>query len=210
MLLERMGETVTLEGADGTMTDVDHVLFYVASESDQTVLDVQTRFINQARYKGDQRKLTLIWPKGAPHDLMDAHVWVRGERYSVYARPGTPSSTPNGYDMRVTATMSLYLYDVELLKAERTRDEWGVWHTEWDPTPARANMLRLSEDMGHDARRDQLERVTLLELPPGTWDKGYKAFRMDGRLHSITSVDYAGDTVVIAGTYVLGTEVDDG
>lgn len=199
MLLERMGETVTLERADGSTEDVRNVLFYVASESDQTVLDVQTRFINQARYKGDQRTLTLVWPVGAPHDLMDCHVWVRGERYSVYANPGTPSHTPNGYDMRVTATRSLYLTEVELLRAERTRDEWGVWHTEWDPTPCMANLLRLSDDVDHAARQSGMLRMVLLELPPNAWDGEYVAFRVDGIVHTISSIDYAGETVVIGG-----------
>jgi len=199
-MLRHMGETVTLERPDGSTADVAHVLFYPASESDQTVLDVQTRFVNQARYKGDQRTLTLVWPKGAPHDLMDCHVWVRGERYSVYANPCPPSHSPNGYDMRVTATMSLYLYDIELLRPTGERDAWGVWQTAWDPTPTKANMLRLSDDVEHVARQDGMLRMVLFELPPNTWDDAYTAFRHGGHVHEIGSIDYAGETVVIGGT----------
>ena len=210
MLLERMGGTVTLEHPDGTTEDVRHVLYYDADASDQTVMDVQTRFINQARYKGDSKTLTLLWPKDAPHELMDCHVWVRGQRYWVYANPTPPSGTPrfNGYDLFVTANMSLFLYDAELLEPVSTRDQWAVWHTEWEPTPTKVNLLRLSDDMSHLFRQDGMERITLLELPPDTWDPKYTAFRMGGHTHTITSIDYAGDVVVIAGIEVVGSEVE--
>ena len=202
MLLERMGKTVTLEHADGTTEDVRHVLYYDADASDQTVMDVQTRFINQARYKGDSKTLTLLWPKRAPHDLMDCHVWVRGDRYRVYANPTAPSGTPrfNGYDLFVTATCSLFLYDAELLKAERTKDEWSVWHTsEYEPTPAKVNLLRLSEDMVFEVGQHGMGGVVLLELQPDTWDAEHVRFRFQGHLYKITSVDYAHDVVVIGG-----------
>ena len=202
MLLERMGKTVTLEHPDGTTEDVRHVLYYDADASDQTVMDVQTRFINQARYKGDSKTLTLLWPKRAPHDLMDCHVWVRGDRYRVYANPTAPSGTPmfNGYDLFVTATCSLFLYDAELLRAERYRDEWGVWHTsEYQPTPAKVNLLRLSEDMVFEVGQHGMGSVVLLELQPDTWDSEYVKFRFQGHLYTINSVDYAHDVVVIGG-----------
>ena len=81
MLLERMGGIVTLEHPDGTTEDVQHVLWYDADASDQTVMDVQTRFINQARYKGDSKTLTLLWPKdalgigGGQACVMSAYTW---------------------------------------------------------------------------------------------------------------------------------------
>ena len=202
MLLERMGKLVTLERPDGTMVDVAHVLWYDADASDQTVMDVQTRFINQARYKGDSKTLTMLWPKDAPHDLMDCHVWVRGERYRIYANPTPPSGTPmfNGYDLFVTANMSLFLYDAELLKASRYKDEWGAWHTsEYPPTPVKVNLLRLSEDMVYEVGQHGFGSVVLLELQPGTWDKAYVKFRFQGHLYTINSVDYAHDVVVIGG-----------
>jgi len=202
MLLERMGRTVTLERPDGTMTEVPRVLYYDADTSDQTVMDVQTRFINQARYKGDSKTLTLLWPKRAPHDLMDCHVWVRGERYRIYANPTPPSGTPmfNGYDLFVTATCSLFLYDAELLRAERYRDEWGVWHTdELLSTPVKVNLLRLSEDMVFEVGQHGMDSVVLLELQPDTWDSKYVKFRFQGHLYTINSIDYAHDVVVIGG-----------
>lgn len=210
MLLERMGGTVTLERPDGTTEDVKHVLWYDASSSDQSVMDVQTRFINQARYKGDSKTLTILWPKSAPHDIMDCHVWVRGERFRVYANPAPPSGTPLfvGYDMFVTANASLFLYDAELLRPTSTRDQWGVLHTEWEPTPTKVNLLRLSDDLAHSFRQDGMGRITLLELPPDTWDEEYTAFRMGGHEHTITSIDYAEDVVVIAGMEVVGSEVE--
>lgn len=209
MLLERMGDTVQLERPDGAMFDVPHVLYYDADASDQTVMDVQTRFINQARYKGDSKTLTLLWPRDAPHDLMDCHVWVRDERYRIYANPTPPSGTPryNGYDLFVTATMSLYLYDAELLRAERYKDEWGVWHTgELVPTPTKVNLLRLSEDMVFEVSQHGFGGVVLLELPEGTWDDEYVKFRFGGHDYRINSIDYAHETVVIGGV----NEVTDG
>ena len=202
MLLERMGRTVTLERPDGETIDVPHVLYYDADASDQTVMDVQTRFINQARYKGDSKTLTLLWPKKAPHDLMDCHVIVQGDRYRVYANPTAPSGTPmfNGYDLFATATCSLFLYDAELLRADRHRDEWGVWHTsELLPTPVKVNLLRLSEDMVFEAGQHGFDGTVLLELPPDTWDRAYVKFRFQGHLYTINSVDYAHDVVVIGG-----------
>ena len=210
MLLERMGGTVTLEHPDGTTEDVRHVLWYDADASDQTVMDVQTRFINQARYKGDSKTLTLLWPKSAPHELMDCHVWVRGERFRVYANPTPPSGTPryNGYDLFVTATASMFLYDAELLKAAgRYKDEWAVWHvTDYLSTPAKVNLLRLSEDTAYEAGQHGMGGVVLLELQPDTWDSEYVKFRFQGHVYTINSVDYAGDVVVIGGS----REVTDG
>lgn len=210
MLLERMGKTVTLEHPDGTTEDVEHVLWYDADESDQTVMDVQTRFINQARYKGDSKTLTLLWPKRAPHDLMGCHVWVRGTRFRIYANPTPPSGTPryNGYDLFVTATASLFLYDAELLRAAgRYKDEWAVWHTtDYPPTPAKVNLLRLSEDAAYEVGQHGMGGVVLLELQPDTWDTAYVKFRFQGHVYTITSVDYAGDVVVIGGS----REVTDG
>ena len=209
MLLERMGGTVTLERPDGTTEDVRHVLWYDADASDQTVMDVQTRFINQARYKGDSRTLTILWPRRAPHDLMDCHVWVGQERFAVYADPHPPSGTPllNGYDLFVTATHSLFLYDAELLRAERRKDEWGAWRTDgYVPTATKANLLRLSEDMAWEVGQHGMGGTVLLELPPGTWDAGYSKFRFQGHLYTIKSVDCANDVVVIGGE----REVTDG
>jgi len=203
MLLERMGQTVTLERPDGETVDVPRVLYYDADASDQSVMDIQTRFINQARYKGDSKTLTLLWPKSAPHDLMDCHVWVRGERFRIYANPTAPSATPTlvGYDLFVTATHPMFLYDAMLLKSVREQDEWGVWHTrEYEPTPVKVNLLRLSEDMAFEAGQHGYGGVVLLELPPDTWDRAYVAFEFQGHKYSITSVDTAHDVVVIGGT----------
>ena len=203
MLLERMGEDVTLERADGTTEVVPRALFHVASESDQTVMDVQTRFINQARYKGDQRTLTILWPKSADHDLMGAHVWVRGERYAVYAVPMSPSGAPTGYDMRVTATRSLYLHDAELGTATMQRDASGVWRETFTWSPMRVNLLRLSESVEDAERSAQLARTVLIELQPGTDATGISRFRVEGHEHTVTSVERAGETTVLGGVRVV-------
>ncbi len=200
MLLEHMGETVQLEQVDGSFVSVPHVLMHEADQSDQTVMDVQTRFINQARYKGDSRTLTVIWPKSAPQDLMDTHLIVRGERYRVYSEPFPMSHTPNGYSMRVTCIRSLFLYDADLLASTTTQDEWGVWHEEFVAHPTKANLLRLSETAEVGAGQTDLSQIVLLELPPNTWDADYTAFDFQGKRHTIRSVDTAGECVVVSGT----------
>lgn len=197
MLLERMGETVTLEKPDGTTTDVERVLCYQADISDQTVQDVQTRFINQARYKGDQLTLNVIWPKDAPHDLMDSHMVIRGERYHVYGSPFAPSHSPVGYDLQVTCTRTMYLYDVELLTSTQTRDEWGVHHTTWTPTQAKANLLRLAEDTERGSGQEDVSRIIMFEFAPETWgEHGYEACRYLGHIYYLSAVARSDDSVV--------------
>ncbi len=205
MLVEHMGEVVTLESDDGTMTEVPHVLLKEADASDQTVMDVQTRFINQARYKGDNRTLMVIWPKSAPHDIMGCHVWVRGERYRVYAEPFPLSYSPTGYDMRLTIIRSLFLYDIELLPQTKWQDQWGAWHVdEGEPVPTKANLLRLSETLESAAAQRDFARLAMFELPPDTWRDEFKRFRFQGNVHHIESHDFAEDVVVIAGTREVG------
>lgn len=200
MLLERLGETVTLEPAEGDPVEVPHVLCLEADVSDQSVMDVQTRFINQARYKGDNVTLTVWWPKRAPHDLMDSHLVIRGERFRVYGAPFNVARSPNGYDARLTCMRSLFLFTVELGRSTMERDEWGVHHEtfEWAETPV--NLLRLSETVDDSARASELARVTLLELPPNTDMDGVSRFRFAGHDHVITSIDRAGEVTVITGT----------
>ena len=200
-LLARFGETVTLEHVDGTTEDVRHVLCSEADLSDQSVMDVQARFINQARYKGDSLTLNVWWPKDAPHDLMGAHVIVRGERYRVYSAPFSMANSPNGYDVRFTCMRSLFLYEATLYRSTVTVDEWGVPHPTYEPTRAMVNLLRLSETAEDLAGRDALARVVLLELQRGTWDdeRPFVAFDFAGRRHRITSVDKAEEQVVIGG-----------
>ena len=209
MLLERMGETVTLEKADGTTVDVNHVLCHEADVSDQSVMDVQTRFINQARYKGDSVTLTVMWPKSAPHDLEDGHLIIRGERYRIYGTPFPVAHSPNGYDCRITCTRPMYCYRVTLLVPTHTRDEWGVWTATYTETETDANLLRLSESESEsrDAKATEGRNATcLIELPPETWDGTPTHFRHGTRLYRITSKEEAGETVVLGGTQ----EQDDG
>lgn len=209
MLLERMGKTVILEHQDGTTEYVEKVLWSDTDLSDQSVMDVQTRFINQYRYKGDSRTVTILWPKKAPHNLMDCHIHINGERFKVYGDPHPPSCTPkfNGYDMYVTATHALFLFDAELLKTERYKDEWGVWHTsDLIPTKVKVNLLRLYEDMSYEVRQHGNGGVVLLELPPETWDSEYIKFRFQGHLYNIVSNDKAGDVVVIGGVKEVTNE----
>ena len=201
MLLERMGETVTFEPADGEPVEVRHVLVHESEISDQTVMDVQTRFINQARYKGDQRTLTVMWPKSAPHELMDGHVTIRGERYRIYGDPFPVAHSPNGYDTRLTVTRSLFLSDNALVRTVAARDEWGVMReTDAERVETKANLLRLSETAEQGARQTDLARIALFELPPEVWDDGFTAFEHEGHRHRIESVDRAADVVVIGGT----------
>jgi hypothetical protein len=201
MLNRRFHETVVLEYPDGTTVDVPRAMCREADVSDQSVMDVQTRFINQARYKGDQRTLTILWPKDAPHDVMDCHVTVRGERYRVYGQPFPVWNSPTAHDMRVTVSRSLFLYDAVLHKATMRRGAWDPMEESYDEgTPTKVNLLRLSETSETEAGQSDLARIVLLELPPGTYDEGYVAFEFQGRMHRIESVDYGGEVVVIGGT----------
>jgi hypothetical protein len=164
-------------------------------------MDVQTRFINQARYKGDNVTLTVWWPKPAPHDLMDSHLVIRGERYRVYGAPFNVARSPNGYDARLTAIRPLFLYDITLVRTTVERDAWGVMReTDAERVETRANLLRMSEMAEIGARQTDLARVALFELPPDTWDDRYTAFEFEGHRHHIESVDRAAEVVVISGT----------
>lgn len=199
-LLRRFGETVTLEKADGTMVDVRHALCAEVDMSDQTVMDVQTRFINQARYKGDQRTLSVMWPTDADHDVMDGHLWVRGERYAIYGQPFPVAHSPVDYDMQLTVTRSLYLYDVELGATTLTRDQWGMQHAEWAWTPVRANMLRLAEDMERGSGTEGVSRIVMFEFTAEVWGDGYEAVRYPagegGHVYHHTATGLARDSVV--------------
>lgn len=200
MLLERMGETVTLETADGETFEVEHVLCREADQSDQTVMDVQTRFINQARYKGDSRTVMAMWPKDAPtHDLMDSHIVIRGERYRVYASPFPVAHPRARYDMRVTCIRSLFLYDAALISTDLVKDQWGRMEEVDTPTPVKVNLLRLSETIEDAARASELAKLVLIELRPGDYDPSHVKFAFDGDTYHVTSIERAGDVVVLSG-----------
>ena len=196
------GEPVTLERADGTMVEGIEALVRQADLSDQTVLDVQTKFINQARYKGDSETLTVIWPKSHPESLRDCHVWVRGNRYRVYGDPIAPTegTLPTQYDRRVTLNRALYLYEAKLLSPTTTFDEWHVQHVEWDGPTIPVNLLRESEESQQrtygTSRADY--DIVLIELDPALYD-GQKAFEFEGRFYTLAATTRAHDTIVLSG-----------
>ena len=198
-LLSRFTETAVLEYPDSQTVEVPSVLCHQADVSDQSVMDVQTRFINQARYKGDSVTITVAWPKSAPHEVTGCHLWVRGERYRIYGTPFPVLNSPTDHDMRITCTRSMFLYDVSLRKATRTKDEWGGWATTWEEVPVKANLLRLSDDKVDAARARELSRLTLFELQPGAWDDSYTSFSYQGENYSIQSINRAEESVVISG-----------
>jgi hypothetical protein len=150
--------------------------------------------------------LTVLWPKSASHDLTDAHLVIRGERYRIYGTPFPVAHSPNGYDCRITCTRPLFRYSAELLATTATLDEWGVPSYRYEGPTVPVNLLRLSESLEATAGRADLARVVLIELPTGTWDESYTHFRLDGHLHRVESIDRAGDVVVLSGT----REVTDG
>lgn len=196
------GEPVVLERVDGTMVDGIEALVRQSDLSDQTVLDVQTKFINQARYKGDAETLTVMWPKSNDEDLRDCHVWVRGNRYRVYGNPFYPTETtlPTQYNRRVTLNRALYLYEAKLLSPTVTFDEWKVQHVTWDGPTVPVNLLRLSEESQQKvygtSRADY--DIVLIELDPKLYD-GQKAFKYDGRFYTLTATTKAHDTIVLSG-----------
>lgn len=193
------GETVTVEYADGTVEDVENVLIQQTDLTDLTVLDVQTRFINQARYKGDTSTLTLCWPKSRhDDDLNNAHVTIRGERYKVYSSP-MPFDThncPTMWDRLVTALRSLFLYDAYLLTGVQEQDEYGVWRQTFSKRAVKVNLLRLAESMERKSGREDLERLTMLEIPLGVY-QGEVYVEFDGIRYAITDTAYSADSIVM-------------
>ena len=199
------GEPVTLERVDGTMVDGIEALVRQSDLSDQTVLDVQTKFINQARYKGDAETLTCIWPKSNTEDLRDCHVWVRGNRYRVYGGPFAPTegTLPTQYNRRVTLNRALYLYDAYLLEPHETFDAWKVQHIEWRHTtdePIKVNLLRLAtESLATDYGQTRADYgIVLLEMTPDLYH-GEPAFEFGGTHYTVTADATAHDTVIVTG-----------
>lgn len=197
------GEPVVLEKADGTTVDVQDVLVSMTDLSDQVVQDVQTRFINQARYKGDQLTLTLYWPKAADHDLMDSHVTVRGERFRVYGTPFAfdDAVCPTRWDAQVTVTRSLYLFDLEIGIQASERDEWGSFREGFDWVPIKGNLLRLAEDATRGTGTEAPSGIIMFELRRADWEDGVAAIRYpagEGNpIYRMRSTAYAQETMVI-------------
>lgn len=197
------GERVVLELGDGTTSEVDNVLVAQSDLSDQSVLDVQTRFINQARYKGDQDTLTLEWPKSERSSLIAAHVTVRGERYRVYGdpMPYDDAVCPTDWNRQVTAVRSLYLYLVTFYRDETTQDEWGVTHSRYVGTDVMCNLLRQTEDVSAGASTRGYSPILLFEMRPEDWRDEFVAVRYptnDGDFAMIAGVNHGPDTVVVS------------
>lgn len=194
------GETVHVELADGTEYDLDNVLLHQSDATDLTVLDVQTRFINQARYKGDTSTLTACWPKADDADLNNAHVWVRGRRYRVYSSPMSiyEGLCPTNWNRLVTLLSSLFLYTLTLHKATPTQDEWGTWTFDLDEgRSVKFNLLRLAGSMEHDDGRLGLEHLLMAEVPNEDYD-GEVWLTYGGDLFEVTDTAQSNDTVVLS------------
>lgn len=193
------GETVFVEYADGTSKMLDNVLVEQTDMTDLTVLDVQMRFINQARYKGDTSTLTLCWPKtDSASDLNAAHVTIRGIRYRVYSDPMAFDhiNCPTMWDRRVVAIRSLFLYDVELLASVHTQDEYGVWTQTFVSRPIKANLLRVAETLEQKSGRDDLSKLTMFEIPISSYNgESYLAFQ--GVRYEVKDTAYSVDNVVM-------------
>lgn len=193
------GETVFVEYDDGTSAYVNNVLVQQSDSTDLTVLDVQTRFINQARYKGDTQTLTLCWPKTNTEDnLNNAHVTIRGMRFRVYSSPIPFDHVNCGtmWDRLVTALRSLFLYDAKLLTADSTQDVYGAWKQEFVARPVKVNLLRLAESMKTGAGRKDLEKLVMLEIPLADYqDEDFIEF--DGVRYTIADTAYSTDSIVM-------------
>ena len=190
MLLEGMGGTVILEQADGTVTQVEHVLWCMTAA------------------RPEQAALELSWPRTAPHDLKGAHVTIDGVRYRVDGRPEPASDTAHGcgYDMAVTVTTSYYRTEMALMETTGTeRDQWGTTTPIYgEPMPAMARLDSKRDELRDDMGAKVWRRVVTFELEPGTWREGYTAFTYDGETYDVTSVKHAGEVVTIDGVRQLG------
>lgn len=193
------GERVFVELEDGTEKWVDNVLLHQSDATDLTVLDVQTRFINQARYKGDTSTVTACWPKADDSELNNAHVTIRGMRYRVYSRPLPifDELCPTQWNRLVTLLRSLFLYKATLYKATPTQDEWGVWQLDMDSgREVNVNLLRLAGAMEHDDGRRALEHLVMLEIDNADYDGEVWVSYEDG-LYEVTDTAHSTDTVVM-------------
>lgn len=193
------GERVFVELEDGTEKWVDNVLLHQSDATDLTVLDVQTRFINQARYKGDTSTVTACWPKADDSELNNAHVTIRGMRYRVYSRPLPifDELCPTQWNRLVTLLRSLFLYKATLYKATPTQDEWGVWQLDMDSgREVNVNLLRLAGAMEHDDGRRALEHLVMLEIDNADYDGEVWVSYEDG-LYEVTDTAHSTDSVVM-------------
>lgn len=196
------GETVELELVDGTKKTVDNVLVAQTDLTDMTVLDVQTRFINQARYKGDTSTLTLCWPKANHDELDSAHVTIRGHRYRVFSSPMWYDGTvcPTEWDREVTVIRSLFLYKMDLVRKTAKRDEWGVMQSESEYIPTMANLLRIATSSKRSAGQTDEQDLVMFEVPLDKYN-GERYVRWPsgtgGKEYLITDTASATDNIVM-------------
>lgn len=193
------GETVLVRYADGSEESVDNVLVQQTDATDLTVLDVQTRFINQARYKGDTQTLTLCWPKTHhDDDLNNAYVTVRGNKFRVYSSPMPYDHTVCGtmWDRLVTVMRSLFLYDIELISAVSTVDEFGVWSQTFSSRSVKANLLRRAESLKYDAGIREPDELAMVEVPLEDYN-GEMYIGYLGQRYLVTETAYSNDTIVM-------------
>lgn len=193
------GELVVLERPDGSMEDVPNVLVQQADLSDQSIMDVQTRFINQARYKGDSETLTLNWPKACPGNLVDCHVWVRNNRYRVYGSPMEYDNKvcPTDWNRQVTVNRPIFMYKGYLLSVDETQDEWGVTHRKFIPREVETNLLRNSDEGENTAGIfEGMQAIMMFEFRNEDYN-GELYFKYDGVRYLVTGRATAPDTVVL-------------
>lgn len=196
------GEPIVLELPDGEMVEGLKILVHQTDVTDMTVLDVQTKFINQARYKGDSSTLRASWPKEWTGSLLGCHVWLRGERYRVYGDPFPLDEqvTPTEYNRIVILTRTLFLYKLSLLESVMEKDEWGVARISWTKREVNANLLRLADEtIGQGVGQFRpMQPILLVELRPEDYNDE-KAYEYQGIRYTITSRSFAEDTVVLVG-----------
>lgn len=192
------GERVTVELSDGTTYDLDNVLVAQTDLTDLTVLDVQMRFINQARYKGDTDTLTLQWPKSDHSVLNDAHVTIRGNRYRVYSNPMPYDDAicPTSWDRTVTVLRSLFLFDVELVRETPYMNEYAVWKMRKEYIPVKANMLRYADSLERAGNTEGFQQLTMWEIPLEVYN-GETLLRYDGKFYRAQDTAKSTDTVVM-------------
>jgi hypothetical protein len=182
------GESVTLRRADGGEERVNNAL------------------VRHLRSDKETTTVSVLWPKGAPHDVSGCVLDIRGRSYRVYGHPFPVHNSPTAHDMRFEATTAFYRHDVCLLRMVATTSDWTGGTVEVaERVEAKARLIEVRDGAESDAGADRLVRTVALEVQPGAWFEGCGWFEYEGeryRVEGANLLEYVtGGGVAIVGEH---------